>query len=63
MWWYVVVCGIMYIHIINKKFLYIYPKIYKIGGKKPSPRIELGTSSLQDWCSTTKLRGRDIDSI
>ena len=34
--------------------------IYTTNNKqKPSPRIELGTSSLQDWCSTTKLKGRD----
>lgn len=58
--WYLMLCGVIYIHINNKNFLYIYPKIYKIGRViKPSPRIELGTSSLQDWCSTTKLRGRD----
>ena len=23
----------------------------------PIPRIELGTPSLQDWCSTTELNG------
>ena len=27
---------------------------------KPSARVELATSSLQDWCSTTKLKGQKI---